>query len=489
MGFKTIRDQQGQALIFITLAFVVLAMFIGLVVDGGRGYLMRERLRKIVDAAALAGAKAMAGAATIPEAIANASVAACDSARINGLNPDECGTSGTKIQITVGDVTNPDGTTQLGVIATGTDSARTFFMSLGALIGCTTCKEINVGAVGQAAPDTLADVALVLDDTGTMKCEPTRGFSGSNCPIEQAKAGASLLVDMLLADPNSHARIAVVPFRGCYANDRNNPSFGLNEFPPSEQGCIKFSEIVGLTNDATTIKTSINNHRGAGGFPGTNVCLGMHEARKQLFGDSNRAIARKIMVILTDGDQTYVNGAQGGTPNQGDPTPVPYPTSAYAVGSGQSGDMISGICSSITNKPGDATEFGDDYDRAITELDQKAFAKATSLKRPDGDNIEIYVLRFAYPMNDDALSSGDPPGSCDPSLISVVLSDRGQSQNSSNDLRDKNLSRCLASNTAVGDAFAKKPNDHYFYAASVADIRNQFQAIAQDILRKRRLVG
>ena len=58
---KLLQNQNGQALIFITLAFVVLGMFIGLAVDGGRAYLMRERLRKIVDAASLAGAKAMAG--------------------------------------------------------------------------------------------------------------------------------------------------------------------------------------------------------------------------------------------------------------------------------------------------------------------------------------------------------------------------------------------------------------------------------------------
>ena len=58
---KKLLNESGQVLIFVTLAFVILGMFIGLAVDGGRAYLMRERLRSIVDAAALAGAKAMAG--------------------------------------------------------------------------------------------------------------------------------------------------------------------------------------------------------------------------------------------------------------------------------------------------------------------------------------------------------------------------------------------------------------------------------------------
>jgi hypothetical protein len=51
-------------------------------------------------------------------------------------------------------------------------------------------------------------------------------------------------------------------------------------------------------------------------------------------------------------------------------------------------------------------------------------------------------------------------------------------------MRDRNLSRYLASNTAMGDPFAVTPNDHYFYAALAADI-NLNSAIATNILKRR----
>jgi hypothetical protein len=59
----------------------------------------------------------------------------------------------------------------------------------------------------------------------------------------------------------------------------------------------------------------------------------------------------------------------------------------------------------------------------------------------------------------------------------------------SNDIRDRNLARCLASNTAMEDPLSKAPNDHYFYAANAEAIKNQLEAIAKAILNKRRLVG
>jgi Flp pilus assembly protein TadG len=205
---KSFPNEKGQVFIFVTLAFVVLGMFIGLAVDGGRAYLMHQRLRKIVDAAALAGAKAMAGPTDPNEALNAARIAACDSAKVNGIasGDSECGESGTILTVTIGDVTNPDGTTQQGVIVTGTNTASTFFMRLGGLIGCETCTTINVQATSKAAPDTLVDVVLVLDDSGTMN-HGCVTFTEPGCPIRGAKEGTKTLVNMLLADPNSHAKL------------------------------------------------------------------------------------------------------------------------------------------------------------------------------------------------------------------------------------------------------------------------------------------
>lgn len=479
LGITTcVRNQDGQALIFITLAFLVLGMFIGLAVDGGRAYLMRERLRKIVDAAALAGAKAMAAVAAGSDAEAAAKNAACESAMVNGLSRSDCFTE--KLAIEIEDLTNPDGTTQRGVVATGTDRGRTFFMSLGALLGCSVCKEINVAATGKAVPDNLADIVVVLDDTGTMKCTSTTG-TGANCPIEAAKTGANTLVNMLLNNAGSQARIAFVPFRGCFANDENLPMDPAGDSGRPGNGCIRLGHLVDLTENASTLTSAISVRDAAGGYPGTNICAAMHEGRKKLFGNGSRQIARKIMVILTDGDQKYSDKSGGGAPNLGDPAPHSHPTQRYVTGVGDAG-LDPGNCRYTPS--GGSVEYGAEHDTAITNIDQKASQKAQSLKSSNGDNIEIYVLRFADPPGDN-LSTGTPPGSCDPALIGAFQSNRW----SQNDDLDKNLSRCIASNTAMNDPHARLVNDHYFYAANASEIVAQFTAIANEILKKRRLVG
>jgi hypothetical protein len=150
-----------------------------------------------------------------------------------------------------------------------------------------------------------------------------------------------------------------------------------------------------------------------------------------------------------------------------------------------------------TASPGnDQQRWGGDaanFNAAINQLDIKANQYASQLKDPNGDKVEIYVLRFSDPNVDD-LASGDPPGSCDPSLVGASGINRGGLNSvpiasNASDFRDRNLSRCLASNTAMRDFFANAPNDHYFFAATAADIQTQFNAIALSIVRKRRLVA
>ena len=179
---------------------------------------------------------------------------------INGLSQEDCGTA--KLAIEVGEVTNPDGSTQQGVIVTGTDTGRTFFMALGGLIGCESCTSINVAARGQAAPDTLADVVLVLDDTGTMSDGCNEAQNNDGCPIRSAKTGANTFMDLIFgADRYGHTMIGYVPFRGCYKADRNLPDLleqnyrnqGFSAADIAQFGCIKWDELQELTTDKTRI--------------------------------------------------------------------------------------------------------------------------------------------------------------------------------------------------------------------------------------------
>ena len=58
-------NQKGSILIFLTLAFALLGTFIGFAVDFGRAYLQKARISRLVDAAALAAAKALKGQAVL----------------------------------------------------------------------------------------------------------------------------------------------------------------------------------------------------------------------------------------------------------------------------------------------------------------------------------------------------------------------------------------------------------------------------------------
>ena len=52
----SLRRQSGQAIVLVALVLTVLFGFLGLAIDGGRGYLDRRHVQASVDAAALAAA-------------------------------------------------------------------------------------------------------------------------------------------------------------------------------------------------------------------------------------------------------------------------------------------------------------------------------------------------------------------------------------------------------------------------------------------------
>jgi len=475
MGAKrSLKSEKGQILIFVALASIVLGLLGGLAVDGGRAYLIQARLSKIADAAAIAGARALPGAASFADAVANAIEAACDSAKVNGIDSGACVSApdlaacvaaalAKKVCVNVSEdnVTNPDETPQTGVIVNAVDPMATSFMRLGTLIGCgAVCSNINVSATGAAAPDSLVDVVLVLDTTLSMTfdCDGGEADGGigvsdpnGDCPIAQLRKGAKALVDCLTGTDcsvtSSNAKIGLVPFRACYNSDGSGDC--IDDTAPN-------SKIVNLTNNNGTLTSGINALTAAG-F--TNVCTGISKGRAILFGAGSRAIARKAMVILTDGSNHF------GGQNPGAPCPLP---------SGSNAD--------------------------INNLDTLMNNLATDIKRglnvTSGQNlgqtVEIYVLRYA---GCDEGECGDDlsPSTCDRNSVGAGgVSDRNERDN---DPRDRNLSRCIASNNSTGgtpggpDPFSTGPNDHYFWAANPAAIQAGLNTIAQELLKKLRLVS
>jgi len=382
---KILRSQDGQVVAFVALTLVLLGLLVGLAVDSGRAYLLQARLSRLVDAVALAGAKAMQGITTLDEAIAKGTASACNAAAVNGYDPAKCGAGGPMVFVTIGDVETPDGSVR-GITVSASDTMTTSFMSLGTLIGCTTCSSVTVAATASAVPTIIpADVVLVMDDTHSMKmgCNPTQ--TDSDCPNFNARQGAIALVDALLPDGSpSDVLISMVPFRGCYDATDNR--------------CVKPGEIVDLTND-TTVLIGTRGSLGcsgacdtgtgiqglwAQGNSGTNICLGIQEGRTRLFGPNSRPSARKIMIILTD--------------------------------------LGSKSDSEVPPPPPDCNSSNDNT------LDIQTNNRATAVK---ADNVEIFVLGYSVenPPN-------DPSVLCNPSGIG-----------GSGIGNDRNLGKCIASST------------------------------------------
>jgi hypothetical protein len=94
------RKQRGQALILIALAFVGLAAFIGLAVDGGILFIQYGHLRRAVDAASLSAANQFREGRTIAQLTASA----LQVLELNGLNPAAIGVSVETCDTSPGDV-------------------------------------------------------------------------------------------------------------------------------------------------------------------------------------------------------------------------------------------------------------------------------------------------------------------------------------------------------------------------------------------------
>ncbi len=300
-------NEKGYVLVFTTLMFVLLLFFVGFTTDGGRAYLLKAELTRTIDAAAIAAASRINGG------LSAAQSAACDSARMNGVS--NCANM-TVTQVTVNDAA---GNPKESVKVVATASTPTIFLRAGKLLGCgSNCDSINVAASAVAATGGLVDLVINLDDTSSM----------SGAKLTAAKSGANALADALVPanSTSSAAKMAMVPFRGCYNSNGSNDCKDSGESPSS--GSIA-SLPSGGTNNNLTVHAAINALTGAGGS-GTNVCEGLSMARQKLFdspGTRSRDNAQKFIVLLTDAEYTYsttasfispINCNTGSSPSQSD---------------------------------------------------------------------------------------------------------------------------------------------------------------------------
>jgi len=434
-----VKRDRGQILPMVAGMAVVLIAMVGLAIDVGRMMVTKAQLVRAVDAAALAGAL------KLPDMTA----AETEVYLYMAENEPEA---------TV-DVPSSPAERQVQVVA-HKHVDLTFLRVLTIIPGIDLEDPVTVSAEAVAGFGvvTPVDVQLVMDDTGTMKnnCNPQQ--TDEDCAIKQARDGANTFVDTLLSDTGGEGgtQVGMNPFRGCYGSNRYNPVSGES----ADRGCVLFSEIVDLTSDPDPVHTAIDGLRADGGYPGTNICLALNEALEYLNGPNAQPGALRYLIILTDGDNRYSDGAQsnqrGNNPHpSGAHAPPVYPPPQWP----SSGSTPTHRCR-MTGPAQNSKDYGPDYDSRINALDDATYALAEETKAM---GVEIYVIGYGV--------VGHPEESnCDPNQVGTG----GNRDHGVADPQDRNLAKCISSST-------EGTYDHYFEAPAPEDLPEIFQSIAANI--------
>jgi len=184
---KFLGCKRGSVAVMTGLTLVPLMLSIGLGLDAARMYLTQERLSFALDAAGLAAGTSMgtdAQAEALGRTVFNAN-----------------------FQTGWATLTSFSMSMNNGIITTtGTAQINSTFMSLG---GFTT---LNISATSQVTHSMGLEVALVLDNTGSMMW-PTNVDAGSN--MAALKVAAGTLVTQLFGSAttnNAYLRVALVPY-------------------------------------------------------------------------------------------------------------------------------------------------------------------------------------------------------------------------------------------------------------------------------------
>jgi Flp pilus assembly protein TadG len=153
-------SEEGVALVYMAVTMALLLLVSGLVVDSGRGYLVKAQLTKAVDGAALAAARTLNSGSPKDDAI-----------RVFKANfpPGTLGTAASTDPTTAGDffTTSSDPATGINTVTVKANvSLPTTFMKLAH------AQEISVSSTGQA-DRRMVDLSLVIDVSGSIGAQWT----------------------------------------------------------------------------------------------------------------------------------------------------------------------------------------------------------------------------------------------------------------------------------------------------------------------------
>ena len=269
-GFAKAED--GTAIVLLGFSIFVLVGAAGLAFDAGRGYMLNARLSQAVDAAALAGGRALSiGGGGDYEAMIKK--------YFKANLPD--GYMGASIPEPVIKL-NADGD-QIEVIATAT--VPTTLMKV---LGSKSMK-IDARAVVHRAVKGL-EVALVLDNSGSMK--------GSK--IGDLKSSAELLVDILYGDNETveDLYVSIVPFTG-RSNIKGEDNTHPGKAPNKDYVCFDLRDGDFARNDAPPSQRVFNHYSGK------------HSHNKNANNYKNKVCPKEPVLPLTQAKATVKNSIKG----------------------------------------------------------------------------------------------------------------------------------------------------------------------------------
>jgi Flp pilus assembly protein TadG len=260
--------EDGQILILVVLAALIIVGSAGLAVDVGRLYATKAELSRAVDAAALAGVLEFNGTAA-------GLTSAGDKAQAYVTANEPTATSSIV----------PDGSQSVLRIS-ASKSVRLYFLPIFGIDSASVSARATAGFSNQTL-----DAVMVIDST----------YSMYGAPLANAKDAANNFKDTLLgSSPSGNVVVGVAPFRGCY---RNSP------LPSSKTDCIdNATQVQQLTSNLGTLESRISS-LAAGTVSATNVCTGLAKGFSVLdnSGVNHETYQnnRRFLVLLSDGDNVY----------------------------------------------------------------------------------------------------------------------------------------------------------------------------------------
>ncbi len=165
---KKLRNREsGQTLLMFVFFIVLLIVFVGLGIDLGFAYISKAELSKGVDAAALAGILSFPQGTITAQAVAQSTFNA---------NYQKTGRDAGPNTLSITWSTDPSNSNNyINVDASAV--INTFFIRVLPSIGGANWDTLTVGAHSQATRSKLI-IALVLDRSGSMSCDPPCGSGG-----------------------------------------------------------------------------------------------------------------------------------------------------------------------------------------------------------------------------------------------------------------------------------------------------------------------